>query len=392
VLTYARKIWQRRRELLPARGFYFDRPLVVLQSDDWGRVGLRDQEGFDQLRAGGLDLGANPYDLYTLETAEDLAALRAVLNRHRDASGRAACIVMNFIVANLDFAKMRAEQFQQIHLLPLDQGVPENWRRPGLLEAYHDGIAEGTFYPALHGVTHFCRAAVERHLEKSEDRRALLQTLWQAETPYIYWRMPWIGFEYWDPEQPRDEQFLDAERQQKLIGQAVGLFTRFFSMLPRSACAPGYRANKDTHHSWARHGIHTAQSGPGAYTPPQMGRYGLLHLFRTIEFEPATDRKFSLEFCVRRARECFQRGVPAIFSVHSINFHSSVRDFRTSTLKYLDELLSALESSHPDLLYLHDEDLYQLVKKESYEAASGPVHVQVTKKTFIPAWTSREKR
>src|SRR5579863_5554984 len=107
-MNLARKIWQRGRDLLPMVGFHFDRPLVLLQSDDWGRVGLRDQEGLEQLRSAGLVLGERPYDFYTLETAEDLAGLGAALKRHRDSSGRHPCLEMNFIVANLDFAKMSA--------------------------------------------------------------------------------------------------------------------------------------------------------------------------------------------------------------------------------------------------------------------------------------------
>ena len=31
-------------------------------------------DGLEQLRSAGLDLGERPYDLYTLETAEDLTA------------------------------------------------------------------------------------------------------------------------------------------------------------------------------------------------------------------------------------------------------------------------------------------------------------------------------
>jgi len=45
----------------------FDRPLVLLQSDDWGRAGVRDREGWDELRAAGLNLGEKPYDFYSLE-------------------------------------------------------------------------------------------------------------------------------------------------------------------------------------------------------------------------------------------------------------------------------------------------------------------------------------
>ena len=73
-MTFAQKLWQRGRDLFPVAGFKFDRPLVLLQSDDWGRVGLRDQEGLEQLTAAGLALGQRPYDFYSLETAEDQAS------------------------------------------------------------------------------------------------------------------------------------------------------------------------------------------------------------------------------------------------------------------------------------------------------------------------------
>jgi hypothetical protein len=382
VLTYARKLWQRSQNFFPIEGFHFDRPLVILQSDDWGRAGLRDQDGLQCLRSAGVNVGERPYDLYTLETAEDVAALHAVLIRHHDSTGRAACLGMNFIVANLDLAKMESEGFQQLHLLPLAEGFPQLWRRTGLLEAYGAGIGDGTFQPALHGVTHFCGSAVERELIAGGERASLLRTLWKAGTPYIHWRMPWIGYEYWDPEQSAEERFLPATVQQESIGQAVGLFSKLFSTLPRSACAPGYRANGDTHRAWARYGIRVAQNGPGALTPPHIDRYGMLHLYRNVEFEPATNPSLSIEDCMRTAETCFNRGIPAIVSVHSINFHSSVSGFRERTVQLLNEFLSALQTRHSDLLYLHDDDLYQVAEKGFYETEQGTTRVNVMRKKF----------
>jgi len=390
-MKLVRRLWSRALDLFPVEGFYFDRPIVLLQSDDWGRVGLRDQEGLDQLQPAGLALGERPYDFYTLETSNDLDALRTTLKSHRDSEGSSPCLGMNFILANLDFGQMKAEEFRQIHLLPLAEGFPAGWNRPGLLEAYREGITEGLLYPALHGTTHFCHAAVERHLADAGERGNLLRTLWQAGTPYIHWRMPWIGYEYWDPEKTEDERFLSAETQRELIGHAVGAFAKVFSVLPRSACAPGYRANHDTHQAWAQHGIRIAQNGPGSLTPPYLDRSGILHLYRTVEFEPAVNPSLSVDACVLQAENCFARGIPAIVSVHSINFHSSVRDFRSRTLELLDQLLSALQAMHPDLLYLHDENLYDLVNKGSCETTQGTVRVNVTKKSFTKARTAREQ-
>jgi hypothetical protein len=391
-MNIARRLWQRGRDLLPITGFHFDRPLVLLQSDDWGRVGLRDQQGLEQLRSAGLALGERPYDFYTLETVGDLAALRAALGKHRDSAGRHPSVQMNFILANLDFAKMSGEGFRQIHLLPLAESLPVGWNRPGLIAAYRAGISEGLFHPALHGTTHFCRPAVERSLEKAGDRVAILRTLWEAGTPYIHWRMPWIGYEYWDPEQATDDRFLTAEAQRELIGQAVGGFAKLFSALPRSACAPGYRANDDTHRAWAQHGVRVAQNGPGAFMPPHFDRHGILHLSRTVEFEPATTADFSVEAALRDAEACFERGIPAIVSVHSINFHSTVQDFRSRTLQFLDQFFTALESKHADLLYLHDDELYELVSKGLATTSPNTPPVTVIRKNFTKAQLAREQK
>jgi len=67
-----RNAWGRARAVLPGHGFVFGRPLLVLQSDDWGRVGVRDAEVCTELRAAGVNLGERPYDYYSLETAEDV--------------------------------------------------------------------------------------------------------------------------------------------------------------------------------------------------------------------------------------------------------------------------------------------------------------------------------
>jgi len=385
MLSVAKKLWQRGRALLPKAGFHFDRPIVVLQSDDWGRAGLRDRQGLEQLRAAGLNLGERPYDLYSLETAEDLAALRGVLTRHRDSAGRPACLEMNFIVANLNFAPMEADDFRRIHLLPLSDGLPRDWDRPGLLHGYREGIVEGTFRAALHGSTHFCRSAVERELGNSSDRAELIRTLWRAGTPYIHWRMPWIGYEYWDPSDKEDKRMLPRNKQGELIGYSVGIFAKLFSTLPRSACAPGYRADENTHRTWSQYGIRVAQNGPGTCTPPHFAEGDLLHLCRTVDFEPAVNPAFSVERCVGEAEACFQRGIPAIVSVHSINFHSAVHNFRDKTLLALDEFLTVLSSRHPDLVYLHDEDLYDLVQNGSYQTPGGAMRINVTKKKFTKA-------
>jgi hypothetical protein len=384
-LTLATKVWRRAKDLLPLSGFHFGRPLLLFQSDDWGRVGLRDCEGLEHLRSAGLELGERPYDFYSLETAEDVTALVDTLKRHHDSIGRAPCLEMNFVVGNLDFARMETEGWRQTQILPLAEGLPAGWTRPGLNQAYRSGFDDDVLHPALHGTTHFCRRAVERNLAAGGERADLLRTLWKAGTPYIHWRMPWIGYEYWDPEEAADDRFLESAAQLELIGQTVGGFAKTFSVLPGSACAPGYRANEDTTRAWAQHGIRVAQNGPGPLVPPYFDRNEMLQVFRTIEFEPATDASLSIESCVQKAESCFAEGIPAVISIHSINFHSTVKDFRSRTLQLLNEFLNVIEARHSDLLYLHDTELCDLVQSGTLRTRQGTLPVSVTKKRFIKA-------
>lgn len=374
-----RKVWHRGRSLMPVEGFTFGRPLVVLQSDDWGRVGVRDRAGWEEVQKLAPDLGARAYDCYSLETAEDVRAIAALLGRHRDSTGRPACLEMNFIVANVDFAKVVADDFRQIHLRPLTAGLPDGWDRPGLFEAYRQGISVGVFSPALHGTTHFCRPAVERFLADSGERGTLLRGLWKTGVPYIHWRMPWIGFEYWDTEKASEERFLSPEAQEHLIESATEIFGNFFSRPPGSACAPGYRANDATRGAWARQGVRVAQNGSSRMAP-HFDHNKVLQLYRAIDFEPAVDPEFSLPACLQVAEDCLAQGLPSVVSIHSINFHSSIRNFRKMTCEFLDEFLSVLESRHPDLLYVRDEDLYDLVNVGKLPGRD--LKVKVTRKLF----------
>lgn len=374
MLHFMRNLFARNKK---SRGFTFSRPLVLLQSDDWGRVGVRDREGFELLRSRGLRLGENPYDLYSLETAEDVFAVSSLLKMHRDSTGRRPCMVMNFCTANLDFKRMRDQQYGQVYFKVLAKGLPGRWSRPGLLEAYRRGIEEGVFYPALHGVSHFCPVAIENALARGGERAQLLRLLWEAETPYIFWRMPWIGYEYWNPEQKHGD-FLSVEHQRTLIKQGAANFNELFGRRAHSACAPGYRSNRDTCRIWSEQGIRVAENGTGSgLQAPYFDSSQVLHISRSIDFEPC-HHELQTEKYLEIAGMCFAQGIPAVISVHSINFHSTLKDYGSNSIAALDRLLTALECRYPDILYVHDEDLYRMVAEGVFPDRRVKVAVSMT--------------
>ena len=69
-----------------------------------------------------------------------------------------------------------------------------------------------------------------------------------------------------------------------------------------------------------------------------------------------------------RQRSVLREASRRLFRCTPSIFIRRCKDFRSPTLAALDEFLAALESKHADLLYLHDEDLRELVKQGSYKA------------------------
>ena len=364
------------RELLhPVVILSFSRPLVILQSDDWGLAGIADKAGFDRLmKDRALNPAASHLDYYSLETAADLGALYEVLSSHRDSSGHHPILGGNFVLANVDFPKVIAHGFEQLFLKPLHAGLPRPWERPGLLEAYREGVRGQFLYPGLHGVTHFCAAGVKRLLREDSNRGGLLRNLFEIGTPLAYQVTPWAGFEY------RDEEtgWLSFSEQRQAVVRGAELFRRTFGRQPLSACAPGYRANAATFRAWGQAGIKVAQHGPGLKAPPFIGRHGLLHLHRQVSFEPAINPEyFTVERAFNEAQRCVAAGQPVIVCIHSVNFHSTLRNFRDLTLERLDQLLRRLERAYGDLLYVHDEDLWNLARTACFSRNGNPVSVKV---------------
>jgi hypothetical protein len=359
--------------------------MVLFHTDDWGLLGIRDQEGFNELKARGIDLGDQSYDYYSLETAEDLHCLYGVLRRHRDSIGRPPCLVSNFIFANVDFPRVIDSGFTKLHLLSLDQGFPEFWNRPGLLETYREGVQKGIIYPALHGLTHFCQRSVEKVMHTKDKRNAFLRMLYSTDTPMIPGRTPWVSFEYHPGMDEKNNGWLDFSCQRQLITKAKRLFERFFGSSPHSACAPGYRSNESTLRAWKEVGIRVVHNGPDWDPAPYFDQNGLLHLHRNIPFEPFIDaNQFDEKYALAKAEEMFKTGRPAIICMHSINFHSTLKNHRDITLKILDHFLTLLEAKYEDLLYVNDFDLWEVIKSGYLEWNEKRVPVPISRR-FEPS-------
>jgi hypothetical protein len=265
-------------------------------------------------------------------------------------------MVFNFVMANVNFGRALERGLGTETLIPLAEGLPEGWKRPGLAEAYREGVARGLIYPALHGLTHFHLGAARRLVGGDSTAGEKLRALYRHGTPQLAELLDEVGFEYYDPR----GTWMEAEEQRGLIGLAGDYFRAMFGAGARSACAPGYRANGWTREAWRGEGIAAAQEGPGAVQLPHRDGNGLWRLYRTVELEPAIHPQWGADKAYGEADAAVARGAPVIVSVHALNFHSTIVNFRDGTLERLEGLLGYLARRYPNLRYAHDGDLAAL--------------------------------
>ena len=293
------------------------KPLVIFQSDDWGRVGTFDPASIGRLGAYGL--GQSLWDWYGVESPDDLVLLADVLASFVDVRGRKARFTANFVLTNPDLRRMREEGYTELRVCPITEGLPAPWSQEGLHDLYLDLIAQGVFYPALHGYTHFCEEEfLSACRETSSARAPLLQALLAEDISSAARLTPEYNFALMHRRGGMDV-FIDEAAQRQWVEKGVDLFKQAFGAKPRSTCAPGYRCNAVTARLWSARGIEVVQTADSR----RLGRWqGLLNIARNTFFEPLLYGPGNVESAMAQAHAAVEQRKPIVVCSHSINYIS----------------------------------------------------------------------
>jgi hypothetical protein len=327
------------------------RPIVLFQSDDWGRVGLPSLEALETIQGHGSAIGDSPWDYFGLETQGDVLALGETLAAFRDRDGTPPCFVTNFILANADLRRMRSEGFQTLRWVSLKDGFPKPWDEQ-LVPAYRRNIANKVFFPGLHGFTHFNPGQFLASLSEVSPRGDLCRKLVSQDIPYLASLTPEYNFALVN--RVRGETFVTKANQWEWISKGAALFVDTFDVAPLTACAPGYRANGTTLRLWRKRGLKIAQTvGPGA-----MAReHGLLILQRNVFFEPVLSAPDVVARALDQAMHAVALGFPVVICTHSINYQSRFVGQAEESRLLLRTLIEELLKKFPGLRFATDTDL-----------------------------------
>ncbi len=329
LVVYRRELWLLWREPV------FRRPILVIESDDWG---------------------AGP-----LSQAGALREIAEILLRHRDVSGRSPTFNMALILAVPDGTAMQAAALYRRVYLDAPVFLP-------ILSSLRDGQASGAFALQLHGLEHYWPPT----LMASDD--AQVQAWLRQPQPGTTEELPSHLQSRWVdtaglPSKSHAEAALRAA-----VAEEVHAYKRVVGAQPWAVVPPTFVWTREVERAWADQGIECIVTPGWRYTGRNVrglpdrregpivngDRAGkITYLVRTDYFEPARgrDAAYALQALDRAAA----RGRPCILENHRDNFIGT-HPTRQHSLVELDKLCRGALARHPDLSFQTSHELARILR------------------------------
>lgn len=355
-----------RRQLSNIPGWRSKEKLVVLESDDWGSIRMPSIEVYQSLKKKGVpvDGGSERYNLNdTLADTTDLQGLLEVLQSHKDSTGRPAVFTPICLVANPDFAKIKASDFTHYYFEPFTATL----KRYGIQEAYKYwkiGIEQGIFQPEFHGREHLNVATWMRALQTGE-KNVLLAF------DYGCWGINNLNkpVEYQAAFDLEKEE--DLIIQEQVIATGLSLFQDLFGYSATYFVPPNGPFNTELEKTTFENGIlylfsskiHPEPLGHNNWKKKYryLGKknlFGQIYLNRNCFFEPSDPSKDWVDICLGEVNTAFSWRKPAVISTHRVNYIGGLNPMnRDKGLKSLDQLLKRILKTWPDVKFITSSEL-----------------------------------
>lgn len=364
--------------LLNLPGWHTRRKIVVIESDDWGSIRMPSIEAKLKLEQSGMLLENDPYSLYdTLADSNDLDALFDVLCSVKDKNGKHAVITADTNVANPDFEKIKATDYQQYYYEPFTDTLKRVQGSDKTFQRWQQGMAAGIFYPQFHGREH---VNVRKWLHDLRVNHANVRQWFELGsygTSYLVDKAQEGHYmTAFDSAMPEDITFYNQS-----ITEGLNLFEQLFGFRSESFIATTYCWPLEVEPVLIKNGVRYLQGMVVQSIPVDGGenfrkkksnfqgtrsKAGLIYLMRNAWFEPAQNPEFDwVGDCLRRIEIAFRCGKPATISMHRLNVIGGlVEENRTRNLALLKQLLKEIVKRWPDVEFMNSAQLGQLIEKK----------------------------
>lgn len=343
-------------------GYQTEKKQVFFLSDDWGSVRMKSKKDQDELLKKGFIIN-NRFDQFdTLESNEDLENLFEVLSKHKDYSGNHPCITAVTNVANPDFNKIKAENFEDYHFESIEDTYLRYPHSNRVLKLTKEGIQSKIFVPQSHGREHVQVNwwMKELQIETSYARMFFDHEFFFLRPIYLSQvrRNRGIGasFDVWKQE--------DITNTKKIARNSLELFEKLYGYYSVVFTPPAIFYNPSIEKEIKYMGVDWLDvgrlfkvplpNGKEAYQWNYLGKKrnsGLRVLVRNGMFEPnISETDNGVERAIYDIEQAFKLKQPALLSNHRAAFVGGIDPKnRDKGLKALDELLSKILKKWPDI-------------------------------------------
>lgn len=366
------------RNVINIPGWSTRRKIVVFESDDWGSIRIPSRKDRDELIQDGFDFRNQPFNLYdSLESNDDLSALFDVLKKHKDATGRHPVFTAVSIVANPDFEKIKADNFQQYHYEPFTDTLKRYSNSDKVIELYKQGISERLFVPIFHGREHLNAQRWLRTLQSGN--KAVLKTFEHGITAvHIGPNNEFLGdFQAaFDLDTPVDVHYM-----KDVLIEGLDLFEKLWGYKSPYFVATNGPFNNSLEQILAQKEVKYILGERLQNEPLGNGNYkkhfhyigmrnnlNQIYLTRNAMFEPSISdfglSKNPIENCMKSIERAFRWGKPVTICTHRINYIGRIEEKnRTENLQLLDTLLASIVKCWPEVEFMTSSELGELISK-----------------------------
>jgi hypothetical protein len=366
------------RNLINILGYKTNERLVIIESDDWGSIRMSNIDAYNALLLKGYPVNQSPYNKFdSLESNEDLIHLINVLNSVKGADEKPVKFTMNNIVANPDFEKIQASNFQEYYWEPFTKTLKRYPVHNNVMDLYKKGIEQGVFFPQFHGREHLNIDRWMKALRKN-DKATIDAFNLKVFSPCIAISTNYAN-EYMDAFDFDSLQYLKS--QETILSEGLGLFEQIWGFPSKSFIAPCYIWDSSLETILANKGIKYIQGMVNQFNPidgqgynykmkyhfqGQKNNLGQRYLIRNAFFEPAINPGFAWEQdCINRIEVAFRWKKPAIISSHRLNYIGFLNEEnRTANLKRLKALLNEIVVKWPEVRFISSDELGNLMNRE----------------------------
>lgn len=355
------------------RGWRTNEKLVVIESDDWGSIRMRDSNGVNKLFSENIPLHESKFTQFDgLERTKDLEDLFEVLSSVKDIKGRYGCFTPLVLTANPDFHAIRSDNFENYKYEDISKTFSK-YGEYGLIKLWkNSGINENLFYPQFHGREHLNYV---RWMNSIRQQDSLARKAFDKESL--------LGIR--SERASQSDNYMAAfeavnDIEQEAVNRAcqVGLdsFKDLFGFSSISAIPSQSIVSEESKIVLLQNGVKYLQCGQH-FNPSEAGltkrdyfwghkdRFGMVYWRRNVNFEPYHNtNKNHVDDVLSEIALAFNFGKPAVISSHRINFTSRITtSIKDESLKQLKELLKKIVAKWPDVQFVNSEELAMRLEK-----------------------------